>query len=46
MENFKELAISEMVDVSGGNMAYNLGYNFGNMLRDTWHMIVSSYGPI
>ena len=32
MENFNELALSEMVDVSGGNLAYDLGHSLGKAI--------------
>ena len=34
MENLKELEISEMIEISGGdNLAYEIGYAIGNGLR-------------
>jgi bacteriocin-like protein len=34
MEKFKELEISEMIQISGGvNLAYEIGYAIGNSLR-------------
>jgi len=38
MENFKELEISEMTGINGGNLAYDIGYACGKAIKD-WQIL-------